>query len=107
MPADRATLTLAQCWLLLGDAAQAEALISKALTTRASLGSGRAPARRRPYLSARTVPDQVEEYLNQLDRSADVSPADKAWANRTRVALLLRKNRPADQDQALRWSSRT
>ena len=101
LPADRATLTLAQCWMSLGDLKRAEDLIGKAfndegksadpaalrLATIVSLGQNRL--------------DKVDAYLNKLDRVADLSPGDKAWVNRIRVALLLNKGRPAGQDQAL------
>ncbi len=100
LPADRSALTLARCWLLVGDLAQAELLSQRVLNVHPRT----APAIRLAAGVAlgRNRSDQVAEYLTQLDRSTDVSPADKAWANRARVALLLRKNRPADQDESLR-----
>ena len=45
--------------------------------------------------------DKVDEYLNKLNQVTNLSASDKAWVNRIRVALLLNKGRPADQDQAL------
>jgi cellulose synthase operon protein C len=101
LPANRSTLTLAQCSLFIGDARQAEELIGKALHEE---GKSADPATLR---LAATVSlgqnrlDKVQDYLNQLDRVPDVSPSDQAWANRTRAALLLGKNRPADRDRAL------
>ena len=99
LPADRSASTLARCWLLVGDLGQAEASSHKALE-----GQPHNPAALRLAATValgRNRLDQVEDYLSQLDRSKDASPADKAWANRTRVALLLAKNRPADRDRAL------
>ncbi|MGA2700263.1 MAG: tetratricopeptide repeat protein [Isosphaeraceae bacterium] len=99
LPADRSALTLARCWLLVGDLGQAEASSHKVLE-----GQPHNPAALKLAATValtRNRPDQVEDYLRQLDRSADASPADKVWANRIRVALLLGKNRPADRDRAL------
>ena len=45
--------------------------------------------------------DKVTEYLNKLDRVSSASPGDRAWANRTRIALLLSTGRRADRDRAL------
>ena len=101
LPADRATLTLAQCSMILGDAKQAEVLIGKALNDE---GKSADPAALR---LAATVAfgqnrfDEVSKYLDKLDRLTDTSPADKAWVSRMRVARLLNKGRPADRDQAL------
>jgi tetratricopeptide (TPR) repeat protein len=101
LPADRATLTLAQCSLLLGDTQQADELVKKAMKEKgkaadpAELRLAAAVALRRNRL------DQVDEYLTELGRVADLSPDDKVWANRTRVALLMAKGRAADRDRAL------
>ena len=40
---------------------------------------------------------EAEKCLGQLDRLADAAPDDKAWANRTRAAMLLAKGRPGDR----------
>ena len=100
MPADRATLTLAQCCLIVGDSVQAEALIRKA----PQRASRRIPAALRlaagVYFGQNRL-DKVEKYLDRLDQAPGATPADKAWANRTRTALLLDTGRPADRDQAL------
>ncbi len=101
LPAGRATSILARCALAVGDAAQAEELVARAindegrsedletlrLAVAAALGRNRA--------------DKVEEYLNRLDRAPGASADDRAWSNRTRVAMLLSTNRPADRDRAL------
>ena len=101
LPADRATLTLAQCYLFLGDARTAEPLIRQALDTE---GRAEDPAALRLavslYLGLNRAAE-AEKYLDQLDRLAGASPGDKVWANRTRVALLLGKGRPADREKAL------
>jgi len=101
LPADRATLTLARCALLLGDAVQAEALIGKAMNEEGKAGDATVLRLAATVSLSRNRPDQVEKYLDQLDRSAGASSADKAWANRTRTAVLLSKGRPADHDRAL------
>ncbi len=99
LPADRSALTLARCWLLVGDLGQAEASSQKALE-----GEPRNPTAIRLAAAVSfglNRPDQVEDYLNKLDRAAGSSQDDKAWANRTRAALLLAKNRRPDRDRAL------
>ena len=99
LPADRATLTLAQCCLIVGDLEQAESLIQRLLKDRPQdpaalrLAAGL-------YFGQNRV-DKADEYLDKLDRAASSSPDDKAWANRTRTALLLNTGRHADRDQAL------
>jgi tetratricopeptide (TPR) repeat protein len=101
LPADRSTLTLAQCSLFVGDAKQAEDLIGKALNEE---GKSADPAALRLAATVSLNQNQVakvDEYLNRLDRVPDLSPGDKAWVNRTRIAILLRQNRPANRDQAL------
>ena len=45
--------------------------------------------------------DAARSYLDRIAASPAATPADQAWANRTRAALLLATNRPADRDQAL------
>jgi cellulose synthase operon protein C len=102
LPADRATLTMAQCASFLGDAKQADALIQKAMNEEGKAADPGALRLATILSLGQNRLDQVESYLNKFDGVADLSPGDKAWANRTRIALLLSKNRPADQDQALR-----
>jgi tetratricopeptide (TPR) repeat protein/predicted TPR repeat methyltransferase len=102
LPAERATSTLAQCFLVLGDARQAEALIQEALADKDK------PADPATLRLAVTVAlsqnrlDQIEEYLNRLDAIAGASTDDKAWVNRTRAALVVRKDRLDRQGQGLR-----
>jgi tetratricopeptide (TPR) repeat protein len=101
LPPDRATLTLAQCYLFLGDARNAEALIRKALDTE---GGAEDPAALRlavGFYLGQNRAAEAENYLDQLERLADAPPGEKAWANRTRAAILLSKGRAADREQAL------
>jgi tetratricopeptide (TPR) repeat protein len=101
LPPDRATLTLAQCALAIGDAQGAEALIRRAMDAEGKAAD----------LAALRLAVEVKLRLNHLDaarsdldriaRSAAASSGDRAWANRTRAALLLATNRPDDRDQAL------
>ena len=99
LPADRATLTLAQCCLIVGDPEQAESLIQGLLKDKPQdpaalrLAAGL-------YFGQNRL-DKAGEYLDKLDRVASISSDDKAWANRTRTALLLNTRRHADRDQAL------
>jgi cellulose synthase operon protein C len=101
LPADGATLTLARCALLLGDVEQAEALIGKALNEEGKAEDLTALRLAATVSVSRNRPDQVEKYLDRLDRAAGATAADKAWANRTRTAVLLSKGRPAGLDRAL------
>jgi tetratricopeptide (TPR) repeat protein len=101
LPADLANLTLARCALLLGDTGQAEALIGKVMDQEGKAEDLSALRLAATVSLSRNRPDQVEKYLERLDRSASASPADKAWANRMRTTLLLSKGRPTDHDRAL------
>jgi tetratricopeptide (TPR) repeat protein len=106
LPADRAALTLARCSSFLGDSKQADAWIQKAMSAE---GKAADPATLRlaTIMSlGQNRLDKVDEYLNKFDQIADLSPDDKTWAKRIRVAMLLSKNQPADQDQALRLVER-
>jgi len=99
LPADRSTVTLAECCLMVRDLGQAEALIQTVLKDKP-----RDPTALRVaadlYLAQNRL-DKVDLYLNELDRVSSASPGERAWANRTRIALLLSKGRRADRDQAL------
>jgi len=101
LPADRATLALAQCSLFLGDAKQAENLVGKALYDEGKSADPTALRLAATVALSQNRLDKVDKYLDKLDQVADLSASDKAWVNRTRVARLLRKGRPADRDQAL------
>ncbi|HKI19939.1 MAG TPA: tetratricopeptide repeat protein, partial [Isosphaeraceae bacterium] len=101
LPAERATSTLAQCWMSLGDLKRAEELIGKALNDEGKSADPNALKTAAIVALSQNRLDKVDEYLNKLDRVANLSSSDKAWVNRIRVALLLIKGRPADQDQAL------
>ena len=99
LPADRATLTLAQCCMIAGDPVQAESLIQGLLKDKPQdpaalrLAAGM-------YLGQNRV-DKAADYLEKLDRASTGSPDDKAWVNRTRTALLLKTGRHADREKAL------
>src|SRR5271165_2508952 len=101
LPADRATLTLAQCWMSLGDFKRAEELIGKALNDEGKSVDPIALKIAAIVALSQNRLDKVDEYLNKLNQVASLSASDKAWVNRIRVALHLTKGRPADQDQAL------
>ena len=101
LPADRADVPLAQCFLLVGDTARAETMIQAALRSPAC-----DPATYRAavelYLGQGNF-DAVEPILDKLNSSATKpSPEMLAWANRTRAMLRLRTGRPAELDGALR-----
>ena len=102
LPADRSTATLAQCFALVGDAKQAEALFQKALaaqpgdpaTLRLAAGF---------YLDQKRN-DQAQPLLTRLvDPKTGASTADVAWANRTRglMGLGAGAGRLGGIDQAL------
>ncbi|MGD0044936.1 MAG: hypothetical protein ABSE84_31815, partial [Isosphaeraceae bacterium] len=110
LPADRATLTLAQCWMSLGDLKRAEELIGKAFNDEGKAADPIALKIAAIVAISQNRLDKVDEYLNKLDQVTNLvavaplrsaSASDKAWVNRNRVALLLNKGRLADQDQAL------
>ena len=101
VPADRATLTLAQCALVLGDTAQAEALIKRAMGAE---GKSDDLAALRIAVDV-NLPlnhlDTARSYLDQIANSPAATQGDTAWANRIRATLLLATNRQADREQAL------
>ena len=101
LPADRATLTLAQCWMSVGDLKRAEELIGKALNDEGKSADPSALKIAVIVAISQNRLDKVDEYLNKLGQVTNLSDSDKAWVNRNRVALLLNKGRLADQDQAL------
>jgi len=101
LPADRLTLTLAQCSLFLGDAKEAEDLVGKAMSDEGLSADPAALRLAATVALSQNRLDKVNEYLDKLGRVEDLSASDQAWANRTRVALLLDKGRPADCDRAL------
>lgn len=106
LPADRATLTLAQSCLIAGDVPQAEVLVHKALEEE---GKSTDPAALRLAVDLNLRKKQLalaEEFAERLGKSSNATPRDQAWANRTRAALLLAKNRRADRDLALQLLNR-
>ena len=101
LPPDRATLTLAQCSLAIGDAGGAEALIKRAMDDK-GMADDVAALRVAATVSLRLNHfDAARLYLDRLAGLPAASAGDKAWANRTRATFLLTRNRPADRDQAL------
>jgi cellulose synthase operon protein C len=100
LPADRATLTLAQCWMALGDLVQAESLIQGLLKERPR-DSAALRLAAGLYIGQNRV-DKADDYLDKLDRAASSTSYDKAWVNRTRTVRLLNTGRRGDRDQALR-----
>jgi cellulose synthase operon protein C len=101
LPTDRATMTLAQCYMALGDLKRADELIGKSLDDEGKSADPIALKIATIVSLGRNRVDKVYEYLKRLDQVADLSPGDKAWTNRTRIALLLNKGRLADRDRAL------
>ena len=85
----------------LGDLKRAEELIGKAFNDEGKSADPDALKTATIVALSQNRRDKVDEYLNKLDRVANLSSSDKAWVNRIRVALLLNKGRLADQDQAL------
>ena len=108
LPADRATLTLAQCWMSLGDLKRAEELIGKAFNDEGKSADPNALKTATIVALSQNRLDEVDEYLNRLNQITNLSASDKAWVNRTRVALLLKQG-PAGRpgSGASGWSSRT
>jgi len=102
LAADRATLTLAECALLIGDAKQAGVLIERAMGDE---GRSADPAVLRLAVTAalsQNRHEQAREFLDKLDQVANLSSADRFWRNRTRAALLLSTGSRTDADEALR-----
>ena len=101
LPADRSTLTLAECCLVLGDLTQAEALIGKALRDEdTSVQPATLRLAAAIFLSQNRL-DKVDDYAKKLCQVTGVSLSDKAWANRIRVAALLKNGRGTARAQAL------
>jgi cellulose synthase operon protein C len=101
LPTDRANLTLAQCYMALGDLKRADELIGKALDDESKSADPIALKIATIVSLGQNRVDKADEYLKSLEQVADLSPGDKAWTNRTRIALLLNKGRLADRDRAL------
>lgn len=101
LPPDRAALTLARCALAVGDNAGAEALIDQAM---AVPGAADDLAAQRVAVDVNLrlkKVDAARSFLDRIAASPSASADDHAWATRTRAALLLTTNRPADREQAL------
>ncbi|MGP0065145.1 MAG: tetratricopeptide repeat protein [Isosphaeraceae bacterium] len=100
LPADRANLALAQCYALVGDTEQAEAMIQPALQSPAcDLATIRVATD--IYINQGRF-DKVEPILEKLRSPAmKATPEVLAWANRTRSLARLSTGRMAEMDQAL------
>src|SRR5262249_5248755 len=84
-----------------GDLAQAEALVHQAL---GEDGKSEDPAALRLAVDIslrQNRSDLAGNYVARVEKAPAATPGDKAWANRTRAALLLARNRQADRNQAL------
>jgi tetratricopeptide (TPR) repeat protein len=100
LPAERSAGTLGRCLALIGEIQQAEALFRAAVISRPN-----DPATLRSaagfYVERRRY-EQAQPLLTKLaDPKTGASPADLAWANRTRGLMGLAAGRPAGVDQAL------
>jgi cellulose synthase operon protein C len=101
LPTDRATLTLVQCFMALGDLKRADELIGKALEDEGKSADPIALKIATIVSLSQNRVDKVDEYLTRLNEVTDLSPGEKAWTNRTRIAVLLKKGWLADLDRAL------
>jgi tetratricopeptide (TPR) repeat protein len=100
LPPDRSTVTLAQCFALLGDSKEAEARVRAALAEKPT-----DPVRLRLaagfYADQRRF-DEARPLLNLLADPNTAAPAsDVAWANRTRALIDLGSSRPTAFEEAL------
>jgi tetratricopeptide (TPR) repeat protein len=103
LPSERSDLTLAECYSLIGDYAQAQSRIEKALAAnpkdRETLRIvGRLYLEQSQSALARRYLDQWEDAVKS-DEAA--SPGDIAAASRARIALLVSTGRRRDQEEAL------
>ena len=100
IPADRANLTLARCYWLVGEQARAETLMQAALES--------------PTCDAPTIRAAVDFYTNQgrfdrvdpiLDKlnasTRETTPQIVAWSNRERIMARMRTGRRGEIDRAL------
>jgi tetratricopeptide (TPR) repeat protein len=100
LPADKSSSTLARCAMIVGDTRQAEALIQAALEAKPNdPGTLRLAA---AFALGQGRTDRVGTLLDKLiDPATSASPADLAWANRTRSTLLLATGGRKEVNQAL------
>jgi predicted Zn-dependent protease len=100
LPPDQSVITLANCWAMVGDARQAEALIHQALSSHPS-----DPATLRNaillYLRLRRM-DEAEKALVAFEKLGELTGDQRVWVSRIRQGLLLGTGRLADQDESLR-----
>ena len=73
LPADRATLTLAQCWMSVGDLKRAEELIGKALNDEGKSADPSALKIAVIVAISQNRLDKVDEYLNKLGQVTNLS----------------------------------
>jgi tetratricopeptide (TPR) repeat protein len=99
LPADQSSLALARCAMVVGDTREAESLVQSALKSKPDDPATLRLAATLALSQSRT--DQVRQCLDKLvEVGTSASPADLAWANRTRVALLVSMGRREDVNQA-------
>jgi tetratricopeptide (TPR) repeat protein len=106
LPPDRATLALAQSCLIVGDVTRAEALLHKALEEEGKSADAIALRLAVEINLMKKELALAEEFAKRLGNSSNATPRDQAWANRTRAALLMAKNRRTDRDLALQLVNR-
>ena len=100
LPPNQSALTLARCWMIVGDARKAEALIQQARTEHPD-----DPAMLQNLVLLYLRQGRMTEAgktLDAFEKLANVSQDGKTWASRIRPGLLLSTRRLADQDEALR-----
>ena len=101
IPADRAKLTLAQCFWLVGEQTQAETLVEAALQSPAC-----DPATIQAAVDFYTRQgrfDRIEPILDRLNASTmKTTPRIVAWANRERAMVRVRTGRLTEMDRALK-----
>jgi tetratricopeptide (TPR) repeat protein len=102
LPGDRASLTLARGFHLLGDAQQTEACLDKALAEqRGNSDSQETLQFACDFYLGQGRMDKVVENLDQLEKSKDRTAEDQAWVNRMRGVVLLRNGHVRDAEKAL------
>ncbi|HKM54259.1 MAG TPA: tetratricopeptide repeat protein, partial [Isosphaeraceae bacterium] len=100
LPPNQSALTLARCWMIVGDARKAEALIQQARTEHPD-----DPATLQNLVLLYLRQGRMTEAgktLDAFEKLANLSQDGRTWASRIRPGLLLSTGRLADQDEALR-----
>ena len=100
LPLKQSALTLARCWIIVGDARRAEALIQQARTEHPDDPPTLQNLVLLYFRQGRMT--EAAKTLDAFEKLANVSRDGKIWASRIRPGLLLSTGRLADQDEALR-----